>query len=459
MIIFVLAMAAVSLIISKALLRSFLAPLSVFAAVWGISLSMLWIETLLYYPMHGSTWVFILGAWMSFLVGTVLVALPRRAIPRKFRSQTELALPKGYPLIVTFLGVLSLLGSLRFVRIIVDQVGLIGWLLNPLGLRWALTQGGEIQTGLMTYVFQGVTMVAAAFGGVWAVRRPRFIPVYFPVLAAGLFDMFFLGRAHTIFVCIIFVSAAVLSRHKHKATDIRSSKKRLILLLGLLVMFAGLPFAYISSIRNSVGGARGWTALSNAVMPFVDYVSVNWYLVDDIMQDSEALTWGKNVFSAEAEALYRLNLLNDDPRLERLYSASREVAGGKWTNTYTLVGSAYADFGVVGALVLLCALGGLTTWVFIKYQSRRHLWNVVALCFIYVELILSIQGDQLGSPQFGVGVTLGFVLAFALDRLQSRARAGKVSSTSPLARGILRRKESRHVIIRPRLPFSRRSGL
>lgn len=420
MILFVLFMLAISLVISRRLFRSLLVPLGVFTIVWGISLSILWIETLVYYPLNGTTWALIFGAWLSFLLGSVSVGLPRGAVSRKWRTQTALALPRNYPIWVACFGVLALLGTARFIDIIVGVVGLVGWQIDPLGLRWGLTQGGRVQTGLITYVFQGVNMAAAALGGVWAVRRPRFLPAYFPLLAAVLFDMFYLGRAHTIIVCVIFLSAVVLSGPGGKSLHPQVNKRRYALILLALLFLVGVPYAYISSIRAPLEGAKGLGALSRAVMPYIENLSQNWYLVDDVMQTHEARTWGANIFFPEAMVLYRLKVLSDDPRLDLLYSTPREVGGGARPNTYTLVGMAYADFGVMGVLALLYGLGFVMNWVFIRYQTDRRLWHVVALAFANAEILFSVQGDQLGSPAFNVGLLVGIALAMWIQSARGR---------------------------------------
>jgi hypothetical protein len=155
-------------------------------------------------------------------------------------------------------------------------------------------------------------------------------------------------------------------------------------------------------------------------MPYIDNLSQNWYLVDDVMQGHEARTLGVNVFFPEAMVLYRLKVLNDDPRLDLLFRTSREVAGGAMPNTYTVVGIAYSDFGVLGVLALLYLLGALMSWVYVRYQTDRRLWHVVALSFVNAELLLTVQADQVPSPQFNLGLWAGILLAIWIQGAHSR---------------------------------------
>jgi oligosaccharide repeat unit polymerase len=416
MIIIVLLSIVTTLLLSRLLFRTVFAPLGVFGMVWGFSLSTLCLTTLADYPLGEQTWFLILGAWISFLLASTFVGLARATVWKGQRNiNADLSESPAFRVVLKSAAIIAVLGSLRFAYTVISIAGWDSWLQDSLNLRYTMT-AGDFSTGTSTYFFQGITMAAAALGGIWVARAPRFLPAYLPLLAAGLSDLFFFGRSHTLLTIGIFASGFLLSRTAFKVRWVTLLKRRVVPVMLVGTLFVAIPFGYVTQTRR--GPLQELNPL--LLLDYTENLSMNWYLVEDVVRTQTASTPGVNTFFPFSMLAHSLGLREVDPREERLFSTSRQLPTGRASNTYTLVGAAYADYATWGTWLLLFCEGVLMSAVFVVYQRRRRLWSMVALAFVYPMLLFSVQGDQLSSPQFNVGVLLGIGLAVYITQLRHK---------------------------------------
>ena len=63
--------AACLVVLGRVLFRGWFNHLSLYAAVWGVSLTALQMELIEYYPLTGETWLFVLAGGAAFLFGSL----------------------------------------------------------------------------------------------------------------------------------------------------------------------------------------------------------------------------------------------------------------------------------------------------------------------------------------------------------------------------------------------------
>ncbi len=414
---FVNILTAITAILSRVLTGSWFSPPGVFAAVWGTSLGLLSVTFGGVYPLQDITWLVIFTGWLSFLLGTLLTGPSYKDAGDPVES---VAIPPGFERAVKVMSMLAVFGGARFAWVVIGQIGLFPYLHNPLSVRYLLTVGG-LSTGTLTPIFLGVTLAAASFAGVGCAVNPRSVWNYGPLVAAVTFDTLSFGRAHTIITVLIYVSAFLLARRVvPHARHSLGGRRRWVLVAGLALIAA--PYTYVSLVRDrpSIKGTVGM------LQPYLANVSQNWYLVDDVIAHRDTRTPGVNTMLPALLVLHRLGLRPTDPRREQLFSRSGRLASGRESNTYTVVGASYADFGVVGVSIYLFLIGFGSNLLFVLYKKSPKLWHIAGLSFVYPMLVLTIQAHQLSSPPFvmALGLSLGVVLA--LGSLPSRgvARTG-----------------------------------
>jgi oligosaccharide repeat unit polymerase len=412
----ILLFTVMALVASKFRFGSFFAPLGAFAGVWGISLLLLTLTTLSGSPMMGTTWLIIITGWVSFVGSSLIV--PRSNTARDKAGTRKVGMPGQSQLsrLMVWFALASMVGAIRFAAIIVNRMGWSRYISDPLSIRYALTVG-SVPTGHLTVVFLGVTMAAAALGGISAAHNPRYWPSYVPVVSAAIFDAVCLGRAHTIVVGCVFISSWLLSRGVQPGPQrlslhmIGRRRRRALLWVAGLGILVSVPFGLVSSAR--LGGLQD---ADTVIRSYTTNLSQNWYLVDSLVEVGETESRGVNTLLPLYLLLYRCGLRSTDPRSEILFSTSRATGTGETSNTYTVLGGAYADFGLTGVVIILCAAGLLSGLLFRSYRMKPRLWHVVALGFVYAWVLFTVQGDQTASPQFTLGCLLGIGTAVFLER-------------------------------------------
>jgi oligosaccharide repeat unit polymerase len=408
---------AATTILSRVLTGSWFSPPGVFAAVWGTSLGLLSVTIGGAYPLQDLTWLVIFTGWLSFLLGTLLTGPAYKDSGDPAGSVT---IPPGFERAIMIMSILALIGGARFAWVVIGQIGLFPYFDNPLSVRYLLTIGG-VSTGTLTPIFLGVTLAAAFFAGVGCAVKPRSVWNYGPLVAAVTFDTLSFGRAHTIITVLIYGSAFLLVRRvvphpKHVA----GGRRRWVLIVGL-ALIAG-PYTYVSLVRDrpSVKGTIGM------LQPYLANISQNWYLVDDVITNRDDRRPCVNTMLPFLLVLHRVGLRPTDPRHEQLFSRSGRLASGRLSNTYTVVGASYTDFGVFGVAVYLFAIGFVSNLLFVLYRRSPQLWHIAGLSFVYPMLALTIQAHQLSSPPFvmALGLTMGVVVALSWLPRRSTAPAG-----------------------------------
>ena len=412
MVVIILFCVVVTIFVSKWLFHSYLSPLGMLGLTWGVSFLLLCIMTLSRFPLMESTWLVILGAWLAFLFGALLVGLNKNISGTKERS--SLVLTEGYFKMLRILSILALLGGIRFAVIVVGRVGWGTLLTDSINFRHTIT-AGEFSMGTVTYFFNGCIFASAALGGIAAANNRRaFLSylTYMPLLGAVLVDLFSFGRAHIITTMGIFITGYVASRASSKTGLWKINSKNIGMIIGLLII-VGIPFAYITRAR---GRDITFENIPRLIQDYSSNISQTWYLLDALVARQLPLTWGINTFFPAAKILYGLGLLDTNPQYIRLFQETIWVPIGGGSNTYTLLGGMYADFGGLGSFGLFFLLGLLTSYVFVRYRRRPKLWSIVALSFVYPFLFLSIQSNMFGSLESYVGLFLALGSAVLIGR-------------------------------------------
>jgi oligosaccharide repeat unit polymerase len=409
----VMGLAAATVFLSRAITGSWFAPPGVFGAIWGGSLGMLTLTTAMEFPLQSTTWHVIIIAWLSFLLGSLLAGPGRTT--ESSGGLPEIDVPPGTAMAVKLASLMALAGSIRFAWIALGEIGLYQYLTHPLTVRYLLTAGG-VSTGTLTPVFQSVTLMAAACGGAYAAIRPQYVWAYGAPVAAAVFDTLSFGRAHTLVTLLIFSSAYCLVKAAVPRRERRMGRGRRWVLV-LVAAVVAIPYGYVSLIRDrpSVKGVLGMLQTYSANL------TQNWYLVDDVITRRDAPRPGVNTMLPALLVLHKMGFRATDPRHEQLFALSGRDGTGRMSNTYTVVGASYADFGILGAAFYMFVLGYVSNLLFVLYRRRPRWWQVGGLCFVYPMLLFTVQGHQLSSPPFvfALGTSLG--IAVVLSRLRQPA--------------------------------------
>lgn len=392
-------------VFSKVLFRSYWAPFGVLSLLWGTSLLWLSVMTFNIAPFHTLTWLAILLAWSSALFGSLFAVVTFQIASNKNRLESNCNLFVKYKKWVIVLGILSLIGSIRFSIIVVNYFGIEGFFANPLHARTMLTM--HYSTGKPTLIFQGVTYVAAVLSGIWVGRQFRCYLLYLPLLAGAIFSIFFVGRAHAVGVVILFVCSFLLADRSRIKWQLKTLRKNIgVYLIGII--FFAVPIMFVSQYRSEVPID---TYIPQVALRFLDFFE-HWYLLDKVIQEPSPYHMGVNIFPAFIRSLYYIGLRGDDGRHLGSGNLSIEMPLGSTSNKYPIVSDLYTDFGFLGIFFYMFLFGLISGYLFCLYKKYNRLIALAILPFFYHGIFSSFTGSNLG-----FAIVFGVLIAITVSAL------------------------------------------
>jgi len=405
---------------SKVLFRNYLAPFGVLSIVWGASF--LWLSVMTFHiaPFHTLTWLAISLAWFSAMLGSVFAVIVFQIASSNKRHKYNFDLFVRYKKWIIILGILAIIGSIRFFIVVTGYFGVKEFFAKPLHARTMLTT--EYSTGKLTLIFWGVTFAAAVLSGIWLGRKTRSYLLYVPLLAGAVSSIMFVGRSHIFNVVILFTVAFLLSQKGGIRLRLKSTVKRNIaILLIALIFFAG-PTMFISQYRSK---SLEDTWIPQVVLRFLDF-SQHWYLLDEVLQYPSPMNMGVNIFPAFIRSFYYMGLRGDDGRHLGSGNVSIKMPLGSESNKYTLVADLYLDFGFWGIFFYLFFFVFFSGFFFCLYKKHDSLVALSILPFFYQGIFVSLGGSNFDyASVFGMLISV-VVAALIEKRWRQRCAKGPV---------------------------------
>lgn len=399
----------VSIALGKGLYRSWISPLSIYGAVWGIA-SMLYASSPLPWPpiQDRTVWAILL-TWMAFALGCITIGIvpKRRSLAREFKSSEPL-LKKA---IIAF-SILGLMGSVSALTRVVIHFGLERIIASPWLIRHELTlSGGQLSFVIETQVLFAFTVAACALGGLYmALYEYRWF-VALPLLAGAIYEMSRLGRWELLLLLLLYFFGFVIGRQS-KDNPIRIPA-------GVLSTFGmGIVFIVLMSFFVAKSGEylvpMAKIPLPPPILAVINRLNVPLHGLDWVLNHESPTELGRNLFYPFAKTFYLFAGLNLPSHTE--FSLRVNPLFPQWGERFqgtSYLGFVYWDFGWIGIMVFPWVLGVVSSVLFF----RRSLVSRIALVFIYVMLVQSYAVWYAFYPFF----VAAFFLALGIGILASRS--------------------------------------
>ena len=387
--------------------KSILFPGFVLLISWFLSLSLYVISG---YSLNQLSSIIILFSCFSFSIGTFLSLLVLNKSLKKPTLYTRDLLNPRLINILKLFSFLSLFGALRYGYFVISNYGILFFLQNKIDIRFEMTAGVDFSSGFLTYVFQSITIVSVILNTfIFVYRREYNIKktywLFIPILSAVIFDIFYLGRIHTITCILIFILINIY----HLINNFTFKKLKSISLIVSALLF------FLVTLSLNRGREISLSTLSNFTNDYINNFSRNWYLFDNVVANLNQYTtkFGSNTFGPEYLILNKLNIIQFDPREMRLFNTNVEFDNGDLSNTYTLLSEILVDFGFVGTIIFFFLIGFIST---LNYIYNLHRFNIFLFGINYLFLIafiFSVQANIFSSIQFRFEVLFLFLIYFS----------------------------------------------
>lgn len=422
-----------SLLASRWMFGRWLNPVGLYAGIWGGSLALFELRLINYYPLETETWVLIIDAWMTFLLGACTIVVCHAM----FSANTEDRLPaagrylrvsgreEGYLLRALWvLNAIALGAAVQHWYIVVTKFGSVAkvLLLGNLLYSFRVSEG---LPGTVPYL-SSFALIGALLAGVYTavVGRIRLVALL-PMVAVILIEVAAMGRAKLIMAAILFSAGFFFFRRRKEFPGESFKKHRLkrILSLALAIVLLALGGEFVRSTRganeNVPYASSALTALRGASFltpTVVLYLTVhNGVFNQYLKRDEEHTPVGSNTFAPAYRVLSKMGFDTGIPIYQRFYKTPTTA------NTGTFLRELHADFGVPGVLVFPYILGLTGAWFWFRMVKSMSYTDIVIVAYLHVIIAMSIFYVATRSGDILLSFAVSLFCARWLDR---RLRTG-----------------------------------
>jgi oligosaccharide repeat unit polymerase len=396
-IIIILLLGVVLTFLSKHFFGKWFNHMSLMTFIWTGMLFLYELKLLRYFSIQPFTWFIILGAFFSFIVGSLTLLLINRAktkdsVTPEFKT-TDVLADEGRTLkIVLYItGLIGLFAAIQNWYILYKMFGNLGAIFLSANTVYRGRVDGKIE-GLLPYYHAFATVGICLAGLYTAYKNKITLAAIIPLFAAILKSLAMFGRIGMLAALIQFFTSYILAKQflSHNPIKIKVKFKSVVAVIVVLALIVGAA-SVVKSFRGVYERYRGASPELYALRtnPFFSpsvylYLSGNIGVLNKYLEEGKEKTVvGENTFAAF------FNLFEKFGITERVPYDLRGYHIPMWTNTGTYLRDLHLDYGVFGIFLVPYLLGLFLTYHWIQFYARGKLFNFVVL--VQFTLIVGVS--------------------------------------------------------------------
>ncbi len=375
-----------------------------YVASWAFILYLYDIRLIGYIPISKLTWIVVISAFVSFLLGVVIVYLFRDIFSDNFSdvnsrsnnpllewSEREEKLLRNLILITAFIGL-----SVAIVNwyLLIKKFGSIAMVLVNASDIYKMRVSGE-HLGKIPYL-NLLSFVSVFLSAIYSAHRNKFTYlVIFPFLAVVLNDASSLARAGVFFAFVLFGITFITARYfyKTKTGNSRFNNNKNIIITSLVIVFLAFgSVSLIRLIRNPMGDFKA-TSIELKEMSKSGILSSSVYLYFSspvavlsryLDRRDEPAVFGENTFYPIYNNLNKIGAhINLEPYPKGYFIPM-------WVNSATYLRDLDVDFGPLGIFFVPFLIGFFATYFWYKFFSDEKLIYLTLYSFTSILLVFSV---------------------------------------------------------------------
>lgn len=381
--------------VGRILLKQWFNHLSVYSAMWTISLVLYAFRLIQYNSISTEAWFYIVMAWLALYLGSITAFCARLAsrhtfsytlVAKRAHRDQQRVLSIDSKLLAKTVVILSMIAALSIIYQWVENIKYFG------GIRAVIVNANLLYQLRVSGEFHGIpylghfALAACCLAGIYtAVRGKLSLVSILPLLLVGLQGIAVMGRATIVIAGILFFTTFLYTPGP-KHSKIRVLSK--IVLVGVVIV--GM-FVLVSSKRGLVVRFEYEAPIMETLRTHISFLpSIYFYLSAPPVVLSEFLKAGaEEIFSGNYTFRILFNVLSKFDFVDRPPTYTSFYFTPEPMNTGTYLRYLYADFGPVGILLFPYILGIVLTILHFKINKRPTLTRLVLLAHFYVIIFLS----------------------------------------------------------------------
>jgi len=416
------------LLISKMLFQRVFNHLAIFVTVWSWMLIFYNLKLLPYPTLSLNTWSVILIAFFTFLLGTYTVFIARESL--NLSNHLELHSKKLQLFnddgklvkrIIIVFGFFGLFSALQNWYVLIVKYGSIEKIFLSANEIYRFRQDNAI-SGVIPYI-QAFANAGIILGGLYSAYKNKItIWLAIPFVAAVLKSLAMFGRIGMLIALVELLISYYIGKYFFPKIEFSKAEKfrrafSVILLAAILVGSA----SSIRAFRGTYEKFKGTNVKLNTMKDNIFfspsiylYMSSHVGVLDAFLKNqTEETSFGENTFTP----FY--NLFAKFDFTKRISYNQKGYYIPMWTNSGTILRDFYADYGIIGILLLPYLLGMFGSYFWLKFFSTGKAIYFILIVHLYTVIMLSfISSVTRGADWF---VSLG-VLSFTVMFIENRMK-------------------------------------
>lgn len=388
----------ISLVIGRLLFSRLFNHISLYSFVWFIIVFLFDQRLIRYNPITISTWLIIILAYLSFLLG-VLTAYTAAKMNNEekiflinnedyfnscwFRDDAKLLMK-----LVVVLGIIGILVAVQNWYVLLKKFGNVQTVLLNASLVYKMRVQRTIE-GQIPYLFT-LSYVAVFFAAVYSAFKNKITLVtIIPFLGVILKEMSQSARAGILNAVLLFISTFLIFRF-FKSEKKRQKLSNKNLMLGTIILVAlvivSVTLVKITRVTNEkIKGAS--TQLNkletNAFVSPTIYLYFSGHIgtLDKVLKAEE-----RSKLPAEKTLTMFYSTIAKFDLVKRPKDHDKGYFIPVWINTGTFLREIYSDYGIIGTLLVPYLLGLLTTIYWYRFMRTGNFIDLVILAHLYVVI-------------------------------------------------------------------------
>ena len=398
------------------LYRTVYSPLGLYAAAWGMLVILYLTQGLFgfdFIAVRPWAWFIMIVSVVAFSIGSVIgTGMSATSQKKGTDPRPDLThLPERLPLVMYLFVALGIIAIVIKWWILIDMFGSVPQAITNIGTVRARAVRGEFSYPVVSRILVLLLFPPLLYATFLCRKNRRYVALVFALLALLFFDdLSIAARGHTAFGFSIVAVGYLLTVVIDPDGSVRWSVGKVIASTILALLSMNLIFAIRSGFQ---------AGLTEYVL--VSFKSVYRYAVGPL----PAFSWilperslsgypGAYTFGG----LYRILNHLTSPLLEtqlfpRPPKPDAQIPLG--FNTFPHLWALYSDFGFIGMLVLLCGLGAVSAYTYVRLLTNPTLLTHVATALILVFIVWTPRDVTTFWVSYWVVLITGIGIAYFHD--------------------------------------------
>lgn len=416
-----------AVVASRLIFHRWFNHISLYSALWCVSLALFQFRMIQYYPLEPETWILIVSGWLAFLLGSLTFVTARLALRSPNQVIREMPptlaqLDHERELVRKSLWLISCVAlavAIQHWSIVLKKFGSIEAV-----LLWGnLLYSFRVQEGLPGSIpyLASLALTGVMLAGVYTAAAGRITMLsVFSFLIVVLIELANMGRAKMVMAALLFLSGYFFYKERVMALPTRVIGGRARQVLSLTLAFV-LLLVSAEFVRSTRGGNESFHGSSRLLrnLEGASFITPSLYMYATIhpgvlnqylKEDQEHTSWGSNTFAPIYRLLAKMGFDTKVNTYQRFYKTPA------FANTGTYLRELHADFGIAGVAIGPYILGLLATIWWYRVRERFRFVDCAVATYLFVLVAMTLLYGATRAGDLLTALLGGVIIGGVLDR-------------------------------------------